>query len=245
MPRTIKLSASKLRCYKSCRRKYFLKYIAEVPMPTSAAQSIGKNYHEEIAKLLRGEEFAPSPMANAFKSYITLPPIKAVEEYFEIKIGYGVVLDGYMDAVTQQDNPVEHKTSSSPIDEKYIYRLNFDEQISTYLTALSLRAKKAVTKAHYTAIQKPTIRQKQNETPEEYETRCNEWYKDGTENKVRTFTVVRSIEEQDRHLKEILAIGKEIRTCKNFYRNQEACMILSCPFENVCLDNYIEIKEEK
>ncbi len=174
------------------------------------------------------------PMVSAFQKYIALPPIDKVEYEFFSPLGYGVRLHGFIDAICTDGTPVEHKTTSTSIDEKYIYRLNFDEQVTTYLAVLGK------TKMIYTAVQKPTIRLKQNETEEEYVQRCYEWY--DSENKARSFSVVRSADEINSWLDELKVLAREIKACKNFYRNPNACSILGCEYEAQCLDYSLRVE---
>ena len=51
-----KLSASKLRTFKACRRKYELAYIELLePIQKEEALEMGSNYHSNIEKLLKNE----------------------------------------------------------------------------------------------------------------------------------------------------------------------------------------------
>jgi PD-(D/E)XK nuclease superfamily len=236
------VSTSKIRLYKSCRHKYFLRYIKNIQMPKTEALEVGGNYHEEVAKYLRGEFYNKTPMTSAFAS-LELPKIKEVEKPFEVSLGYGLGLRGVIDAITIDNTPIEHKTTKSAIDEEYIYKLNFDEQVTTYLSVLTLLRREPVTKMIYTVVQKPTIRLKQNETPEEYEARCFAWYSEPATNpKVKTFDVVRSVSEIAQYLCEVKAIAKEMQHQKLFYRNPSNCQILGCEYSHICLDYYTEIK---
>jgi hypothetical protein len=238
--RNINLSASKVSCFKQCRRKYYLRYIAEVPTIKSEALETGTNYHNQVGAYLKGESVQYTPMLSAFAKHIQLPKIMHVERPFNVSIGYGIRLVGYIDAVTMDGTPIEHKTTSVKIDEKYIYKTNFNEQINTYLLALSLIYNKPCTKLIYTAIQKPSIRLKKEETQEEFTQRQLEWYNESPEEKIGCFNTHRTTEELDLYMEELRAIGKEIRTCKVFYKNPDNCKIMGCEFEQICLDCYYE-----
>ena len=91
-----------------------------------------------------------------------------MEKEFSIRLGYGLYLRGKMDGILADGTPIEHKTSGVAVDEKYIDRLAWDDQVSVYLLALSLIRGTPVPRVVYTMCQKPTIRLKQNETEEEY-----------------------------------------------------------------------------
>jgi hypothetical protein len=236
--RNILLSASKIRCFKECKRRYYFQYIEKIEMPKTEALETGINYHESVGKYLKGETVEYTPMLSAFVKNITLPKIQHVERPFDVSIGYGIRLVGYIDAVALSGEPIEHKTTSTKIDEQYIYKTNFNEQINIYLLALSLIYGKPVTKLIYTAIQKPQIRLKKDETQEQFLQRQFEWYSENTQEKIGCFNTHRTPEELDLYADELRAIAKEIRNCKVFYRNPSACSIYGCQYSHLCLDNY-------
>lgn len=235
-------TTSQIRAFKSCRRLFELQYIELLrPKVESEALAVGSNYHRIVEGILKGEECPadgiPAIMASQFKSRILplLPKISMVEKQFRVRIGRSKFLIGKIDAICEDGTPVEHKTTSDTIDEKYIHRLNWDDQVTNYLVALSLEQKKIVNKVIYTVIKKPTIRIKQNETMEDYLKRCVEWYEDDTEHKVATFPVVRSKDELIEKQAELVDMFKEIKKCKRFYRNPSHCSIMGCPYASVCL----------
>lgn len=232
-----KLSYNKISMFKTCRKKYFFNYVEKIETPKKEALQVGSNYHEDVKNILTGQKFNDNYLTKVFCNYIkpVLPEIKEVEKEFEIKIDKGLVLHGFIDAVAIDGTPIEHKTTKSSVDEKYIYRLNWNEQINTYLLALTYLNKKHVNKITYTAVQKPTIKLKQNETPEEYLKRCEEWYNDGKK-KAIVFTAYRTLKELTSFKDELVFLNKEIKKCKNFYRNPNACSVLDCPYESICQD---------
>jgi hypothetical protein len=231
------LSTSKISLFKTCRKKYWFKYIAGIEFEKSQALIDGTNYHESVGKILKGEPVEHTPLSYAFKKFISIPPVKQVEKSFNIRIAHGVYLKGFIDAICEDGTPVEHKTTKNKIDEKYIYFLNWDEQVSTYLAAMSLMYRKPFTKIIYTVCQKPTIRQRMNETTEEYNKRCFDWY---DETKAKSFTVVRTAIELDSWLEEMIFLAKEMKRCKTFYRNPNACKFMGCEYQSICLDHYGE-----
>jgi hypothetical protein len=211
------------------------------PKVEPEAFAIGSSYHKNVEEILKGNQTQdadiPGVMAYQFKNRIMplLPKVVAVEQEFNVVIGRGKRLVGKIDAICEDGTPIEHKTTSDTIDEKYIYRLNWDDQVPNYLLALSLQRKTIVNKVIYTVVKKPTIRLKQNETPEEYLERCKLWYEDDTEHKVATFPVTRSKDELAARQAEIIALSKEMKSCKNFYRNPSHCSIMGCPYASICL----------
>ena len=242
------ITTSQIRAFKSCRRLYELQYIELLrPKVEAEALTTGSSYHRLVEGILLNKETPentiPGIMADQFKSLILplLPKIAKVEQQFSVKIGRSKVLLGKIDAITEDGTPVEHKTTSDTIDEKYINRLNWDDQVTNYLLALSLERGQIVNKVIYTVIKKPTIRLKQTETPEEYLLRCREWYNDDTEHKVATFPVTRSKDELAAKQAELVAMCNEIKRCKCFYRNPQHCSIMGCSYASVCLTYTPEI----
>lgn len=237
----IHLSTSKVRLFKECRKKYFFKYVQQIEQPKTEALLTGTNYHESISNMLLKKEYNKSYLTEAFNKYIlpNLPEIKETEIKFEIKLAYGVRFIGVIDAMSKNDEIIEHKTTSKAIDEKYIHDLNWDEQVTSYLMAKSLKDGILYNKVIYTAIQKPTIRLKQNETQEEYLQRCYDWY---SEEKAKTFKVYRNQNEIQSWQDELIFLAKEIKQCKNFYRNPNACYNYKCEYSGYCLDYSMDIK---
>lgn len=240
-----KISASKLKTFKSCRRKYELSYIELLePVQKEEALQMGSDYHKNIEKILKGEEIELNTnsvedakifaMTVAFEKYIlpNLPKVEKVEQKFMYLLDSeeNYVVEGIIDALTDEGIVVEHKSSGTPLDEKYIYRLNWDDQVPIYLLATKTN------KCYYDVCQKPTIRLKKDETLEEYTKRCIDWYDENTENKVGVFSVVRTDEELKEKYDELLAMCKEMENAKVFYRNQSNCSMISCPYSSICLN---------
>lgn len=244
----MQITSSQVRAFKSCRRLYELQYIEQLkPKVTPEALQTGSSYHALVEKILKGltyeEDTIVGVMAEQFKVHILpkLPKIVAVEKEFKVNISEDECLIGKLDGITEDLTPVEHKTTASVIDEAYINKLQWDDQVTNYLLAMSLLNNKLITKAIYTVIRKPSIRLKQNETEEEYINRCREWYCEDTDKKVATFPIVRSQEDLNEKQEELIYISKEINSCKKFYRNPSHCSIMGCQFSSICLSYVPEI----
>ena len=193
----IKLSNSAIQTFKNCRRAYELKYVMGV-LPITSAETLerGRSYHEKIENILNREGFNSTDpkidaMAVAFLTYVLpkLGQVERVEEWFEKPLPNGNVIIGRADGILPDGRIVEHKTTSANLDEAYIAGLQNDEQILTYMWAYG--ANDIV----YTVCKTPTIRQKKDETDEEFYLRCCDWYKDDTESKIGIIEVYRSPEE--------------------------------------------------
>ena len=256
----MKLSASLVKTYKMCRRKYELKYLEELePVGKSQALEDGSNYHKMIEDFYNGKGIGwqegdnpkISAMAYAYFRHIyleceELKSIEYAEKWFEYPLTKKHSIVGINDAVTAIGIPIEHKTTSMDIDDEYIYALQWDEQILTYMLANSIN------EMYYTVIKKPTIRQKQNESNEEFYLRCCEWYNEDTDKKVRVIKVTRSFVEIEEHRKNLIVMANEIEDCKHFYRNPNACTCYNrrCEYSQVCLDynpqlQYVEFEKKK
>ena len=232
------VSHSQMRCYKECRKKYFFSYVERLkPVITPEVLLTGSTYHAKLAQIIKTGAFEETGdktdiMAKAWQKYV-LPKLglsKDVERHFEIRLAEDVMLIGYVDAQTADGIDIEHKSSGYPIDDKYIHNLSWDDQIGTYMVASGAGA------MYYTVCQKPSIRQKMNETEEEYFARCVDWYAVDTETKVNCFKVFRTKEDIEEHRLEIIELAHEMAACKDFYRNPSACMIMGCDYRNICLN---------
>ena len=233
--RSITITASMLRSYKRCPRRFELEYVQNLkPVQTADALAIGSSYHDHVEKILTGGQREPSAdlpgiMADAFARFLPYQEwgVAKTEQEFEIKLAYGIRLAGKIDALASDGTPIEHKTTSEALDERYVEKLAWDDQVAVYMLS------QGKTRAIYTACQKPTIRQKQNETPEEYLERVRSWY---DETRVRTFTVVRSRAELEEKRAEVIDIAREIGRRTRWYRNPSDCALMGCQYRSICLD---------
>lgn len=252
------LSATLIKTYKMCRRNYELKYIEKLePITKAAALQDGSDYHAGIEKFYNTGDFDVdieqpkiSAMIFAYVKYIASQPelneVKYAEKWFEYELTERHKIVGRNDAISKDGIPIEHKTTSNDVDEEYIYSLQWDEQILTYMLA------NGINEMLYTVIKKPTIRQKQKETAEEFYNRCVEWYDEDTDKKVRVIKVIRSNNEIEEHKKNLIIMADEIETCKHYYRNPTACTCYNrrCEYSSVCLNynpalEYVEFEKKK
>lgn len=231
-------SSTSIQTYKSCRRLYELKYIHGIePTQKSEALERGSNYHEKVESILKYGCFTydldkSTAMAWAFSKYILpdLKPVASVEEWFEIGTLESGIIIGKVDAKDESGAIIEHKTTSMEIDEAYWYNKQFDEQLMTYMLG------NATNRAIYTVCKTPTIRQKQNETEEEFVQRCMDWYDTDTEKKIAWREIVIPMEQLEEHMRMLTAIVKEANECSLFYRNQNYCTHWGrmCEYAPIC-----------
>ena len=227
------LTASMISSFKKCPRRYELEYIHELkPVISSDALTIGSNYHSNIEKILKHEEYdhegLAGKMAEAFEKFIDWQDWNAVsEEEFKVRLSRGVYLKGKLDALTFDGIPVEHKTTGQYSLEKYIDHLAYDDQIALYM--LATNSKQAI----YTIIQKPTIRLGKYETETEYLSRVASWY---APEHVVCVNVFRTAGELEAKREEIIYLAHQIKHTKIFWRNPNCCALTSCPYASICLN---------
>ena len=255
----MKLSVSRLKCFEACRYAYKFKYIEKLePVQKPDALQVGTNYHEKIEELYSKGEFSQNEynketaMAVAYKKYIYPKfKVKAVEEWFEKPFGNGKhILTGRVDGVAEDGHLVEHKTTGIDNLEEYEFDLQWDEQILAYMYGYDVRS------MWYTIVKKPTIRQKKDETDEEFFRRMCEWYDTDTDSKIRVVEITRTDEEIEEFVKRLDIIADEMdhaeKEEKYLYRNPSHCRCWGrrCEYSSICLNydpdiEYIEfVKSE-
>lgn len=226
------ISISRIKLFKQCRRAYELKYVyGIVPAVPAESLSIGRRYHELIELIYSGEfevrDFTKEEaMACAYQKYVApFVPIETTEKWFEKPPFHGRV-----DGIMSNGTLVEHKTTSFDVTEEYEYYLQWDEQIPMYMYLSGAR------EMIYTVCKKPTIRQKKNETDEEFFNRMVEWYDEETEKKIRFFKVTASDDEIEEFTSNLQRIAEEMKT-DNFYRNTCACRAWNrpCEYQAICM----------
>ena len=265
------LSISRIKAFKACRQLYRLKYIEGLePVQKPEALETGSTYHAYLEELNKGELLAGNvkyaeeyskeyAMALAYQKYI-YPKFKCVEveKWLELDLGDGNKLVGIVDAIADDGHIVEHKSTSMEITEAYEYNLLWDEQILAYMLMTGKR------KVWYTVCRKPTIRQKKDESDEDFFYRMLDWYDEDTDSKIRLLEIERTDEEVEQFLSELLAMCYEMQSAeiseKNrvisaspFYRNTCHCNSWGrrCEYSSICLNydpsqEYIEfVKGER
>lgn len=236
--RNEKFSHSRIQTYKSCRRMYFLKYVEGIaPIEKWESLERGKNYHEKVEQIMstgsfeRDDNSKTNAMAIAFQEFI-LPRIFAtdVEEWIELKTKSGHVFHGRIDGRCGKIYLIEHKSTAGDINEQYIARLEFDEQIKSYMLATGIRD------MAYTVVKTPTIRQKKDETDEDFEQRCLEWYAEDPERRIRIINVHVDEEVLSAFAEELDETISEIKSCNLFYRNTRYCTMWGrpCEYSSIC-----------
>lgn len=258
----MKVSISRVKLFKACRRAYWLKYVQGLePVQRADALETGLTYHELIETLYKfgdlldvEEQYSKEQaMAVAYQKYIYPQfAMRVVEEWFEYPLNTDDTLIGRIDGIADDGWLVEHKTTGSPIGEDYEYSLQWDEQILAYMLATGAR------KMWYTICRKPTLRQKKDETQEEFFQRMVDWYDEDTDSKIRLLQISRTDEEVEAFRQSLLATVWEMKYLQNvqdeerFYCNPQHCMTWGrrCEYSPVCLtynpdEDYIEFTKNE
>lgn len=251
----MRVSISRLKTFKSCRREYQLRYKENlVPVQTADALQTGANYHKLIENYYAGE-FAEEPtkecaMAKAYIKYIA-PKFEMgkTEEWVKFAYPNGNEIIGRVDGIAKDGCVVEHKTTSATNFEEYEYNLAWDEQILAYMLCTGAR------KIYYTVIKKPTIRLKKDETEEEFYQRMCEWYDDDTDNKVRFIEITRTDAEVEQFKADLEMVMLEVDHCEAvgaYYKNTNYCNHWGrmCEYAPICLkydpnETYVDFEKRE
>ena len=239
----MKISISKIRAFKSCRRLYQLRYIEKlVPEKLPQALELGISYHKLLEKIHKGddsleyEEYGKDlAMAFAYRKYIW-PHLKVfsdIEKRIEYQLTEDCQLVGIVDGMTADGVIMEHKTTSLNLEE-FEYMLQWDEQVLAYMLATGSR------KMVFTVIKKPTIRQRKTETDEEFFNRCIHWYDEDPRERTRIITVERSDAEVKEFEEELKKVAVDIKTAEendSLYKNTGYCKKWGrlCEYAPICL----------
>lgn len=249
----MKASVSQIKLFKACPKAWQFHYVEKlIPVQSSDALVTGKRYHERLEALENGEDLdndfsKEAAMAEAYRKYI-FPKfhVIAAEAELEKKIG-DHILHGIVDGLSDDGYIVEHKTTSRDISEggEYEYNLLWDEQVLAYMSMTGRR------KVYYTVCKKPTIRQKKDESEEEFYNRMVAWYDDNTAEKIRLFIVERTDKEVADFEQEFQQICDTISKSEYFYKNTCNCTAYGrrCEYSSICLhynpyQQYVEFTKE-
>lgn len=235
------ISISRVKLFKACRRAYWLKYVQGLePVQRADALQSGLSYHDKMQELYQTDWVdvqsytKEDAMITAYHDKIyPLFKVDAVESWFEYPLGEDKLI-GRLDGIAEDGLLVEHKTTGSPIGEDYEYGLQWDEQILAYMLATGAR------QMWYTVCRRPTLRQKANETPEEYYKRMVDWYDDDTPSKIRLLKIERTDAEVEAFRQSLMATVEEMKRLESeaaFYCNTQHCMTWGrrCEYSSVCL----------
>ena len=246
----MRISISRIKLFKACRRAYQLKY-EEGLEPVEKAESLqtGATYHEKIERFNKGDHDVvdgntkEDAMVYAYIKYIAPKlDIDQSEVFFDANLNGNQVV-GIVDAICKDGTLVEYKTTSVDLADEYEYMLQWDEQLLMYMW---LTGKRSIL---YVICRKPTIRQKKNESELEFFNRMCEWYDEDTDSKIKLIRVERTNEEIEQFANDLSNIVMIMNKAEpeDMYRNTGYCKVWGrmCDYAPVCLHydknaNYIE-----
>lgn len=251
----MRLSISRIKLFKACRRAYELKYVEGLePVQSADALQTGLCYHNILETLYKDGSLAAYDgnyskelaMATAYQKYVYPKfKVRACEEWKSYDLSTGDTLVGRLDGIAEDGRLVEHKTTSSDITEEYEYNLQWDEQMLAYMLMTGAR------EIYYTVCRKPTIRQKKNETDEEFFKRMVEWYDEDTDVKIRVMLITRTDAEVKEFAEALERMAQEMNSTDHFYRNTAYCRHWGrmCEYASICLhydpnQEYVEFTKE-
>ena len=241
----MKGSISRLKLFKACHRAYYFRYVEDlIPVQKSEALETGTWYHELLEKLykegdlLNCEEDNSKELAMACAYWKYIYPqfkVKSVEEWVKGTCGKHTII-GRVDGIAEDGSLVEHKTTSINLDE-YEYNLQWDEQILVYMWLTGTNH------IWYTICRKPTIRQKKDESEEEFFNRMVAWYDDDTDSKIRVLRLERTQEDIDNCMNELRLVMNDIerlpeKSIDHWSKNTCYCNHWGrrCEYASICLD---------
>lgn len=254
----MKVSISRVKLFKACRRAYELKYVyGLVPVQKAEVLETGLRYHAKLEELYKTGDFAAdfskeSAMATAYKKYI-YPRfrVEAVEDWLEMPLECGNTLVGRVDGMADNGWIVEHKTTGQEIGPEYEYNLFWDEQILAYMALTGSR------NIYYTVCRKPTIRLKRGESEEEFFNRMVAWYEEDTEKKITLMEIHRPDEEVENFRSDLDFVVRLMDLAvrvgpRRMYRNTAYCHCWGrrCEYSSICLNydpnqEYLEFEKKE
>lgn len=239
------LHASEMRLLLACPRKWHHAHVSRrVPRAESEALTRGRAVHEYLAHWWAGESaiaLPEDPIARAccigYGAYWGSPPAALsiqVEHPWKAALG-SVECAGTLDALMVLDGEdviVEHKTTSQDITPGSMYWrqvVTTDAQVSMY------RAAFPGAKIVYDVIRKPALRQKQNETADQFVARCIEAMAKEPERYFQRATVVRLESEDEAFARDVVSIDR-LRRGKDHPRNPASCFAYGtrCGYFDTC-----------
>ena len=157
-------------------------------------------------------------------------------------------LSGVLDGVWQKGEHPDHPgevvlgewKTASIVNQDYIQRLEIDFQVSTYLWAASQLFGEPVRSVVYRVVKKPTIRQRKEESVDEYSERVRLDYLERPDHYFFEELVTRTDEQLERWREQAWAIHQRIMQIKGggvpAIRNTQSCVSRGrCPYFDLCV----------
>ena len=255
----MRFSHSRINCFKQCPKMFEYKYIKHLfPIDgDSTSLILGKAFQRgielgdvnELEKELDNNENFLDEGAETNK-VIVLAMVEAffnkfphhnegnVKHEVEIKTTFDdneFIM--YADAIVDEPDGLilrEYKTASR-IDDIYINKLEFNDQISRYCLAIEKELGKKVKKIEYYVAKKPLLRQKNGETLEQFRERLVEKITEDEES-IQYFELNRTKEQLEEEKEDLIYDMNMINNTKRYTKNLSACSCYGkCPYLNLCM----------
>ena len=238
------LHASEVKLYQACPRKWVFSYLLRrVSVQESIHLTRGKQVHSYLEDWWRGYmhtccDLPTEPLSQAcciaYDAYWGKPPVGAwyTEGYWVSKVG-NVNCAGTVDAIDSVQNTiVEHKTTSQDISPGSMYWrqvVTTDVQVSMYRAAFPGAT------ILYDVIRKPALRQKKDESEQDFVVRLVEAMAAKPEEYFQRATVVRLESEDEAFYADLVSVDR-LRHGKEHPRNPANCFNYGsrCEYFDVC-----------
>lgn len=247
-----KISASGLSLFRSCPKAYEYKYVkryVRIDQQETEQLTIGKAFHS----ILEGEPIMPDldektwlsieASADYVKNSYKIKALKnktlaqvdknTMKEYELDDAGY----IGYIDLVILDD-----KNGDTLVDYKYVSSLDYadayriSDQTKLYPWLYTRQTGRKVNKFIYLCVVKPTIRQRKEETKQDYFERMREWY-GNYDNKIGEIVIEKDeLQELNLERNKDLEIFNYLRENELFWRNNGSCNKYNtqCAYYPIC-----------
>lgn len=269
-------SHSRISCFKQCPKLYEYKYLKNIyPISDNDNFYLGSLVHKgvELGSVYKLNNYldeidVPFSEKQETNNVLSLGMVEAYfnkfgnneqilhEVHFEIEI-QGKKVQGYIDGIIDTPNGyylMELKTASQ-INKEYIDKLEFNDQISTYYYVIlnnlieGLKLDKPLLGIKYRIIKKPQIRQKINETVDEFRNRLVE--KLSEEDYITEVVLHRTAEEVNEHIEDLIEDINTIENTKRFTKSMCGCTTYGrCPYMSICsketnYESLYEVREKE
>ena len=190
---------------------------------------------------IEAEKSLVSNILNGYKNCYANEKITVLEteKTIRTKIADNTWFAGKVDMIAEVDGRkwlFEHKTTSV-LGDNYFNKLAIDPQVTGYLYLVT-RKHPDVCSVIYNVLRKPSIRQKKNETVDEFSQRMRDDYIKRPEFYFQQQEVVRNDRELAEFPEYVKNIAQEIRYHRNFFpRNPSRCNLYGgCLFRSLCIE---------
>ena len=257
-------SHSRINCFKQCPKMYEYKYIRRLnPIEESSSLFIGSGFHKcielnDVNAALKWMDEESEKNINTISDSVETDKIIAAamgeaflkkypdhnkgnvkhEVHFVHKLPNGEEFQLYLDGLVETDEGYyirEYKTSSR-VDETYIDKLKFNDQISRYWCIIEKELDKPILGVDYYVAKKPLLRQKKTESLEQYRERLVERLME--DDNIINIKLTRTREEIDEAYQDLIYDIDVINKATRYTKVLSSCTAYGrCPYMDLCMGN--------